>query len=422
MKLRSILVGGSLVLITVLSLVLVPFSSAEGPLPGEGQFIQITVKTGESLAKFATIYGTSGSAMLAVNSLPNPDLVFPGQTLVIPVVKTRTPSLTTPFYYFAQPGDTLTSVSDKFHMDAFNISFANDTLAEQLVPGQVYLIPAGPHHEIVQRGEHLGIYSAWYGVTISALLKANPTIADPSQVLVGQRVNIPIQYDARPVPLPAFPVTATPLPAAATATAFVIVPATATAVPTSTNLPVVFPTLAPRPTATSIAIANNFIQVVVLENESLITYVKRYGVDGSSIVAVNPKLQVNPDLIFPGQVITIPVVITFNPSRTTPFFYTVGGGDTVFTIANKFEMTTDTLIAANPKAGFQAGTSILVPAGPHVYVIKPGENLNIVAAKYLVKVDTLLKANPSLRRMRSLRGSRSTFRCGSTNRRCRSIK
>lgn len=396
MKIRSILLGSSVVFTLVLSLVLVPFIAAEGQLPGEGQFIQIKVQAGESLAKYAVIYGTSGSAMLAVNQLANPDLVFPGQTLIIPVVKTRTPSLTTPFYYFAQPGDTLTSVGAKFHMDGSVISFANGTLVEQLVPGQVYLIPAGPHYEIVQPGYHLGIFSAWYGISIPALLKANPTVSDPTQVFVGQRIHIPIQFDAQPVPIPAFPVTATPLPAAATATALVIVPPTATPIPTATDVPVVFPTRTPRPTATSIAIANNFIQVTVLENESLITYVHRYGVDGSSIVAVNPKLQANPDLIFPGQVITIPVVITFTPSRTTPFFYTIQGGDTVFSIASKFEMSTDTLIAANPKAGFQAGTSILIPAGPHAYTIKPGETLLTVAAKYLVPLSVLQKANPSI--------------------------
>jgi LysM repeat protein len=278
-----------------------------------------------------------------------------------------------------------------------------------LVPGQVYLIPAGPHHEIVQRGEHLGIYAAWYHTTISALLKANPTVADPSQVQVGQRINIPIQFDAQPVPFPAFPVTATPLPAAATATALVIVPPTATAIPTATATPVVFPTLAPKPTATSIALSNNFIQVVVLFNDSLITYVKRYGVDGSSIVAVNPKLQANPDLIFPGDVITIPVVITFTPSRSTPFFYTMQGGDTVFTVASRFEMTTDTLIAANPKAGFQAGTTVLIPAGPHVYIIKPGESLLTVAAKYLLPVATLLKANPSIPTVDAVFAGQSIF-------------
>lgn len=395
MNTRSLLILGSATAILVLSLVLAPVISADGPVPGEGQFIQITVQPGESLAKYAFVYGVSGSAMLAVNQIPNPDLVFPGQAITIPVIKTRTPSLTTPFYYIAQNGDTLISVGSRFHQDGSNISFANGTLVEQLVPGQVYLIPAGPHHEIVQRGMHLGIFSAWYGVSIASLLKANPSVGDASQLFIGQRINIPVQYDAKPVPIPQIPITATALPTA-TGTPFVIVNPTATLTPTPTDTPVVFPTRTPRPTATNIAAANNYITVVVELNESLITYVKRYGVDGSRILTVNPQLQVNPDLIFPGDVVTIPVVISFTPSRSTPFFYAVQPGDTVFTLASRFEISTDTLIAGNPRAGFAAGTAVLIPAGPHVYIIKPGESLLTVAGKYLVTVDFLLKANPSV--------------------------
>jgi LysM repeat protein len=395
MKTRSLIASGSLVLIIIFTLVLVPLSAAEGTLPGEGQFIQVTVQPGDSLAKYAFYYGASGSAMLAVNRIPNPDLLYPGQVITIPVIKTRVPSLTTPFYYVAQTGDTFTAIGKRFHQDGSNIQAANATFIEQLVPGVAYLIPAGPHYEIVQKGEHLGIIAARYNLPISKLLSANPQVGDPSQLIAGQRINIPIQYDAKPLAIPEFPITATPVPSS-TATPQVIIPATATDTATPTSTAVVFPTRTPKPTATSIAAANNFITVEVQFNESLITYVNRYGVDGSSIVKVNPSLQVNPDLIFPGDVITIPVKISFTPSRSTPFFYNVGAGDTVFTIADRFEMTTDTLIAGNPKANFAAGTTVLIPAGPHLYIIKAGENMLTVAAKYLVTVDFLLKANPSV--------------------------
>lgn len=395
MKTRSVIATGSLVLILILTLVLVPFSVAQGAIPGEGQFIQVTVQNGDSLAKYAFYYGVSGSAMLAVNQIPNPDLVFPGQVITIPVIKTQTPSLTTPFYYVAGAGDTLTLIGKRFHQDGSNIGNANGTFIDQLVPGLVYLVPAGPHYEIVQKGEHLGIIAARYNLPLSKFLSANPQVADPAQLIAGQRINIPIQYDAKPLPIPEFPVTATPVPSS-TGTPLVIVPTIATNTATPTSTAIVFPTRTPKPTVTSIAASNNFITVVVQLNESLITYLNRYGVDGSAILAVNPKLQVNPDLLFPGDVVTIPVVATFTPSRSTPFFYSIGSGDSVFTIADKFEMTTDTLIAANPSANFAAGTTVLIPAGPHVYVIKSGESLLTVAARYLVTTAFLLKANPSV--------------------------
>ncbi len=397
MKMRSVFLAGSLILIGVINLALAPLIAAQGVSPpeGEGQFIQVVVQPGDSLAKYAVLYGVSGSAMLAVNNLPDPDLIFPGQTIVIPVIKTRTPSLTTPFYYIVQQGDTLTSIGKRFHIDGGTIGFANGSFIEFLIPGQVYLIPAGPHYEIVIKGEHLGIIAARYGVTINFLLKANPGVADPSLLVAGQRINVPIIYDTQtPIPIPPSPITATPLPTM-TGAVVIIIPDTETPTPTGTTTPVVFPTRTPKPTATNIAEANNFMTLIVQPGESLVNYVFRYGVSGSAILAVNPQLQVNPDLIFPGDIITIPVVNSFTPSRSTPFFYVVRSGDTVTSIARMFEMDIDTLIEANPTGSFGAGTTVLIPAGPHEYFLKVGETLATVAAKYLTPLKFLLKANPA---------------------------
>lgn len=399
MKIRPALIPTALLLVAILSLTIAPTLAAAPRLAGEGQYIQVTVKLGDNLGKYAFTYGTSGSAMLAVNSLPNPDLIYPGQVITIPVIKTQTPSLTTPFFYIAQNGDTLTSVGKKFHLDGYLIGFANNTSVDLMVPGLEYVIPAGPHYEIIQPGEHLGIIAARYGTTIDKLLTANPQIGDAVLVSVGLRVNVPILFDAQPVPIPPAPlvVTATPGTPTATGTAVVIIATdTPTAVPSATVTNPPPATSTPKPTATSIASANNFITTVVQLNESLVTYVRRYGVNGSAILAVNPKLQANPDLLLPGDVVTIPVVISYTPSRSTPFFYVVQGGDTVFTIAAKFEMTTDTLITANPRASFAAGATVLIPAGPHVYIVQPGESMLTVAAKYLITVDKLMAANPSV--------------------------
>lgn len=383
MKARSGLIFAGIAVLMMLALVIGPAVAAGGQqLEGEGQFIRLIVQPGESLAKYAPIYGTSGSAMLAVNNLRNPDLLFPGQTIIIPVVKTTTPSLTTPFYYTARPGENLFTIARHFELDPGAISFANGLFGDTIVTGQTYLMPAGPHSYIVRRGEHLGHVSARYSVTIDFLMRANPAVTNPSQLFEGQRIIIPIIYDAKPKPFTELGPAPTLNPTQ-----------TATPGPSPTS---VFAPSTPRPTATNIAAANNFIVVTVQLNESLLTYKSRYGVDGSRIVAVNVKLQDNPDLIFPGEQIVIPVVASFTPSRSTPFFYAVQSGDTVTSIANRFEMTSDTLIAGNPTASFAPGTHILIPAGPHVYTAQPGDTLATVAAKYLVTLDFLLRANPGI--------------------------
>jgi spore germination protein len=102
---------------------------------------------------------------------------------------------------------------------------------------------------------------------------------------------------------------------------------------------------------------------------------------------------VDPNLIFPGDIINIPVNVSFTPSRTAPFFYVVQAGDTTTSIGLKFEMAADTLIKHNPGAGFGAGSTILVPAGPHVYRVRQGDTMAKIATKYGTTVDFLLTGN-----------------------------
>ncbi len=118
----------------------------------------------------------------------------------------------------------------------------------------------------------------------------------------------------------------------------------------------------------------------------------RYGVSPHRLRNANPQLA-DPNLIFPGQVIVVPVISTFTPSRTTPFFYTVQGGDTIGSIAAKFEMDVDVLTAGNPGASFAAGSTILLPAGPHLYTVKAGDSLGTIANKYATTTDFLLTGN-----------------------------
>jgi LysM repeat protein len=370
MKARAtLLVIGSLGLVVMLALSGVAGNGAaqaaqiEQATAVSGEFITVTVKSGESLATYATRYGVTGPAILAVNELADPNTISPGQIIIIPVLKTFTPSLTTPFFYTVQAGDTLFSIGAKFEIPFDVIAAANGLADTTVAVGKTILIPAGPHVHIVAKGENLETVALRYNLPLAFLQRANPSVTNPSQLFVGQRIHIPILYGAKPVPIPA----GTTAPSAATPTA----------------------------TATGVA-AGNFITVVVQEGDSLPVFTQRYGVSASAILNVNPELRLNPGQMFPGDVIIIPVAATFTPSLSTPFFYTVAPGDTVLSIATKFEVSTDTLILANPKSAFTAGTTILVPAGPHVYVVKEGDTLEAIASRYVVTTDTIIRANPSI--------------------------
>jgi LysM repeat protein len=379
MKTRTVLlagISGSLLALACL----VAFAShpgvaqaAPGPLaqtPKDGGFITITVASGDNLAKYTFRFGVTPSALIAANHFNDPNLIFPGQVVVIPVVKSFTPSLTTPFYYVVQSGDQLDVLARRFEMDPSIIAAAN-TVHDVLILGSTLLIPAGPHSHFAVAGETLKSIAARYNIAVSVLINNNPGISNPDLIFIGQPIFIPIIYGALPVSLSGAPAP-TPVPATPTKTA---TPGGPTPVPSAT-----------------VVGAGNFIQVTVHSGESFVTYVARYGVGGHRLRDANQQLA-DPNLIFPGQVIVVPVVVTFTPSRTTPFFYVVQGGDTTASIAAKFEMAADVLAAGNPGASFAAGATILVPAGPHLYTVRQGDSLGSIANKYATTNNFLLTGN-----------------------------
>lgn len=378
MKKTMLLIGSSLAL--TLALVALALSASTPPVlaaPAEqtaSGYITVTVKAGDNLGKYARLYGVTGSALMAANKqLKDGNLIYPGQTITIPVVKTTTPSLTTPFYYTVVSGDTLTSIGRKFEMSPNVIANANGITDGTVVLGKTLLIPAGPHEHIALAGETIKSIAAYYGVSVQHMLNSN-NLPNPDVIYAGQPVYIFTVYNAKPVPLTG---SGTVVPTATTKPG-----ATATPVPTAKP-----GTATPVPPS-----AGNYIKVTVKDGESLVTYVYRYGVRGSQIRAANPQLS-DPNLLRPGDVVTIPVVASFTPSRTTPFFYIVQAGDTVASIAAKFEMDKNVLTANNTGASFAAGSTILLPAGPHLYVVKVGDDLKGIAAKYGTTVDFLLTGN-----------------------------
>ena len=391
-KHSSLFIGGLVLVAALLAICLLTNQTAAG----QSGYISVVVQPGDSLAFYARVYGSSGLAIMAANpQITDGNKIYPGQVITIPVIQTFTPSLTTPFYYTVQAGDNIYAIARQFHMDASAIAFANRITDNIVILGKTYVIPAGPHYHIVQKFETLYDIAAIYGTTADKLQTLND-IPNPAALFIGQYVYIPVIYDAQPLPFSALPVpptntpTATLLPAAATAA---IATATPTATP-STPTPVPPPTATPLPTATpdTTVIQGNYLHIVVRDGENLVTYTYRYGVTGGALLAANPQLK-DPSKIYPGDVINIPVVASFTPSRTTPFFYVLQPGDNLFTLGGRFDMLAEVISRANPGASLAAGSTILIPAGPHVYTVQAGDELRYIAAKYGTTVEFLLKGN-----------------------------
>lgn len=74
---------------------------------------------------------------------------------------------------------------------------------------------------------------------------------------------------------------------------------------------------------------------------------RRFGISLSALIAANPQIP-NPNLIFPGQQICVPVK-PVPPKCPEGFLYTVRRSDTLFRIAQRFGISLQALIRANPQ-------------------------------------------------------------------------
>ncbi|NLY75308.1 MAG: LysM peptidoglycan-binding domain-containing protein [Firmicutes bacterium] len=140
-----------------------------------------------------------------------------------------------------------------------------------------------------------------------------------------------------------------------------------------------------------------FIYTIVF-GDTLFSLAARFNTTVQAILQANPGL--DPNLLFVGQRICIPVP---QPPPCSGFFYTVAAGDTLFGIAARFNTTVQAILQANPGLDpnrIFIGQQICIPAlqvCPGVFhVVVAGDTLFRIARRYNVSVDAILAANPGL--------------------------
>ena len=169
---------------------------AVAPVGGAEPTITVVVQPGDSLVTYLWTYGVSGSRMAALNKLADPNLIYPGQKLLVPVSLGTTPYANYPFNYVAKTGDTQDTVVSTFYIDAFWFRWVNDlSTGEALTPGKTYLIPPGPHRYKIVKGDTVKGIAAMFAVSSSQLLADNPQLGDGSLLAVGTSVFIRRQVD-----------------------------------------------------------------------------------------------------------------------------------------------------------------------------------------------------------------------------------
>lgn len=165
--------------------------------------------------------------------------------------------------------------------------------------------PPGTFPYVIQPGETFFALSRRFGTTVSALISANPLV-DPNNLQIGLAICVPRQ--------PAFP----PCPEGN------------------------FYTIRPGDTFFSLA--------------------RRFNVSLDDLLEANPG--VDPDRLFVGQVVCIPLAVPPVRCPVGSFVYTIQRGDTLFALARRFNTTVVSILGLNPglnPEGLLIGQQICIP-------------------------------------------------------------
>jgi murein DD-endopeptidase MepM/ murein hydrolase activator NlpD len=206
------------------SLLIDPFAL----LPAEP--LHYIVQRGDRLQDIAIQFDVPMQAIISLNKLANPDLIYPGDELMIPVyeevVEEENVAVQRPSSPLTQLRQTLIQLQTQ--------SSASSKGGTTFLPYTLY---------IVQRGDSLAKIGERFGIETNALIAFNQ-LANPRLIYAGTPLHIPRTsllppVTPTPVPLPTPPPPVEPQPLA-------------TPVPTVATAPVLEPTSTPEVTATAV--------------------------------------------------------------------------------------------------------------------------------------------------------------------------
>ena len=267
--------------------------------------ISYTVQKGDNLTKIATRYGVTVNAIVVANNIVNPNLIYPGQVLVIPANPSGG-TIDNSKIYTVQKGDNLTKIATRYGVTVNAIVVANNIVNPNLIyQGQKLVIPTNTGETndstvyIVKKGDTLSSIARRYHTTVNTLVLLN-NITNPNLIYPGQRLLLAQESGQ-----------------------------------SNTDSNAVY---------------------IVRKGDNLTKIAKDYNVTVSAIVTVN-KIA-NPNLIYPGQNLIIPQIESKARVLSLPIeeeckcdlghmIYTVKNGDTLESIANKFNEKKEEILLLN---------------------------------------------------------------------------
>lgn len=152
---------------------------------------KITIKWGDTLSQLAVEYNTTVSELVRLNNIANPNLIYAGNTLIVPVNGTEDNSNNTETYT-VQAGDTLSHIAQRYGTTVAQIATDNNISNIHLIyPGQQIQIRSscygdcGHRLHTVQRGDTLWNIARRYNTSIANIIRLN-RIKNPNYIYPGQ--------------------------------------------------------------------------------------------------------------------------------------------------------------------------------------------------------------------------------------------
>jgi len=187
--------------------------------------IPYIVQAGDTLSLIAEYFNLPYDTLVQVNYITGTPVVYPGQTLMIPLTSTKpvrnrqpvdNPSSITPqqtiieqgFIYIVQPTESLFSISLRFNVSVESLADINNIPPPYTIfAGQRLIIPTTPPQappgstvHIVEQNDTIFQLSQRYNVTQQAIIRVN-RILRPDIIFPGQRLIIPPPGTDIPMPV-----------------------------------------------------------------------------------------------------------------------------------------------------------------------------------------------------------------------------
>lgn len=161
----------------------------------DGGYIIYVVARGDTVKSLAARFQSTVDSIVASNpAITNVNLIYEGQRLTIYAQPVGTPPPPPPSggqIYYVQRGDTLKKIAAKFNTTVDAILQLNYIANPNVIyVGQAITLPAYISTYIVQKGDTLKIIANKYGTTVEKLLGLNPKITNPNLIYVGQVITL----------------------------------------------------------------------------------------------------------------------------------------------------------------------------------------------------------------------------------------